>query len=41
MGDEVDFYASPGAMSDLRGYDEALVGMPSDATTTWRPSCRA
>ena len=30
MGDEVEFYATPGAMSDLRGYDEALVGMPSD-----------
>src|SRR6478609_3393816 len=30
MGDEVDFYATPGRMTDLRGYDDVLVGVPTD-----------
>jgi hypothetical protein len=28
--DELDFYSKPGVMTDLEGFDEALVGMPTD-----------
>jgi hypothetical protein len=30
MTDELDFYATPGPMTDLAGRDEALAGMPTD-----------
>ena len=33
MGNDVDWYATPAPMTDLRGYDEALVGMPGEPAT--------
>ena len=30
MSEELDFYARPGVMTGIAGFDEALIGMPAD-----------